>query len=73
MATRRDHCKGCDRHVDECGPLSQRYLCEDCSYSRQRANMRAMIERRGPLYHRWLANTARGLGVELPEGDRDHG
>lgn len=51
----------CDRHVDECGPLSARGKCEDCGIAGVEEAVTAMYAGRGPLYEKWAENTAAGL------------
>lgn len=54
-------CRSCGRHLDECGPLSARGKCEDCGVAGVEAAVTAMFAGQGPIYDKWLQNTATGL------------
>ncbi len=58
---KRVRCRGCDRHIDECGPLSARKLCEDCGVAGIEQAVEQMFTGRGAIYERWAANTAAGV------------
>jgi transposase-like protein len=52
---KRVRCVHCERHVDECGPLSRRYKCEDCGRDRLLENMTGLHNREGDAYSRWVS------------------
>lgn len=60
------HCKRCGEHVDRCGPLSARKLCEACSIAGVTEAAYAMIDRTGPAYEKWRQSMA-AYGRELTE------
>lgn len=60
-------CKVCSRHIDVCGPLSARGLCEDDSIGRVVANNTQMLTQSGEFYDRWAAGVIR---YALPYVDR---
>lgn len=55
---RIERCVICDRHVDQCGPLSARKRCEDCGAAQVDRAARQMIAKDGPAYDRWRDNMA---------------
>lgn len=59
------HCKHCERHVDECGPLSARKVCEDCGIGRTTQAVNELIARRGPMYDRYLAGVRKSAEETL--------
>lgn len=59
-------CHGCDRHVDECGPLSARYKCQECGEREMLENRRElMAQAGGPRFDHWRARTLAAFGVGL--------
>lgn len=58
---KRVHCVCCERHVDECGPLSARYRCQQCGIERLTENLLALHHRQGDGYERWVAGMARAV------------
>lgn len=50
---RRVTCRHCGRHLDECGPLSTTYQCEECSLGRFVANIDTMIATAGAGSAKW--------------------
>lgn len=65
-------CKRCERHVDECGPLSARYLCQECGEGALIGNRRHLIAHTGEFFHRWRRGVAASVGAILvDETDTD--
>ena len=64
-------CKGCLRHVSECGILSHTRLCEECGELRRRANFDDLTTKSGPYYvhmlRRRLLGTHRRLLAAMNE------
>lgn len=58
-------CKGCDRHVDECGPLSARYLCAECGERRMIENRRDLQSLSGPYFHHFRRRLVASFGGVL--------
>jgi hypothetical protein len=53
---RREHCRDCKRHIDECGKLSQRGKCMDCGVGNAVAAAQQIEAREGPYYDKWRAS-----------------
>lgn len=69
VSRRRVTCVNCERHIDECGPLSARGRCADCGEARLRANIDAMILHSGETKAAWREGMLRAAldGVDEPE------
>jgi hypothetical protein len=46
-------CKRCDRHADECGPLSYTRLCEECGIAVAAENLLGLMNKSGESYQHW--------------------
>lgn len=71
---RRVNCKVCGRHIDECGPLSVRGLCEDDSIKGVTAAIEQVAMQHGPLYDKWVLGTlrhAQRVAAQYDTGDAD--
>lgn len=64
-------CRGCDRHVSECGPLSARYRCEDCGNGAMLENRRQLQEHSGPYFARFRRSMIAAFGGVLLEDLED--
>ena len=64
------NCKVCDRHVDECGPLSLAYLCARCGSERWLENHSQLKAHSGPWFDHWRRRVAASVGA-LPLDDLD--
>ena len=64
-------CHGCGRHVDECGPLSARYLCAECGDGFASSNLRDLTAKSGPGYRHWRRRTIRALEQQPLEEQAD--
>lgn len=65
-------CKRCERHVDECGPLSARYLCADCGEGALLNNRRHLREHEGHWFQHWRRRVVAAVGgVLVDELDTD--
>ena len=60
---KRTHCKLCDRHVDECGPLSARGKCRFCGDLRIIHNKRDLEEHSGVWFDHYRRQSLAALGV----------
>lgn len=60
-------CRRCGRDVSECGPLSARYLCQECGEGASIQNRRGLMEHAGPYFHNWRRGMAAAVGAILPE------
>ena len=58
-------CRGCNRHVSECGPLSARYKCVECGEGEMIANARDLKAHAGHRFLRWRRGVAASVGAVL--------
>lgn len=63
---KREHCRECGRHVDECGPLSKRGLCLDDSARRMVEHNDQLAAHSGPWFDKWRASVAASVGAPIP-------
>lgn len=54
MSAKRENCRTCGRHTDECGQLSRRGYCQPCGQAAAIAAAMQMAAKSGPAYDRWL-------------------
>lgn len=59
---KKQNCKFCNRHIDECGPLSARYLCVDCGHARVRENLANLHYHNGAYFENWRRKHAGAVG-----------
>jgi hypothetical protein len=62
---RRTTCRGCDRPVDVCGPLSKRGICAGCGRQRENDNYDHLTGHGGAYFDHWRRRTAASLGATL--------
>lgn len=66
---RRQVCRpnkgGCGRKAWECGPISWRGLCTECSHRNVHENCDALHTMTGPLVVRWRRGVAGSVGAVL--------
>lgn len=53
MPRKREHCRDCGRHIDECGTLSKRGKCQSCGMGNMLAAATQIENRSGPYYDKW--------------------
>lgn len=58
-------CKVCERHADECGPLSWTRQCGDCGTSALVENIEGIHRHTGPAFRRWRHGIAASVGAVL--------
>lgn len=64
---RRTTCKSCNRHRDECGPISWRGKCGECGPRLALEAADQLHYHRGPIFVRWRRAVAASVGAVLPE------
>jgi hypothetical protein len=52
-------CKGCSRHIAECGPLSHTRLCASCGIKRLAENVEGLANHSGEPLLRWRIGMVR--------------
>ena len=60
---KRETCVHCERHIDECGPLSARGKCLDCGIGRALDAAEQLRAHRGPLFEKWRVNHGAAVGA----------
>ena len=64
---RRVKCQRCKRHVEECGPVSWRGLCDECWKTAVVTNMDGLHYKRGEPLTRWRRAMILSVGGILPD------
>lgn len=49
--------------MDECGPLSARYKCQECGETAMLENRRELVAHEGPAFDHWLTRTLASFGI----------
>ena len=64
---RRVTCRRCDRHKDECGPISWTGNCADCAKAAVGSNLEGLMTHSGPALEAWRRGMAASVGAVLIE------
>jgi len=64
---RRASCHNCNRHRDECGPISWRGHCIECADALLAENIRGLATMSGHVRDRWAVGMILSAGGLLPE------